>query len=173
MMHNGRVATIVILGLLFSVLVGCSSFSESNLTKAKAGYITNINDKSILVNDIVFSARTDIEVVSDAGEEMKFSDLQIGMLVEPWFDGGIRESFPAQADVKKIVVLTEKDSVVLQNAVKAVVEYAAAHYGKTVVFQETEVSDEYFQAIIAGVTLENPNPVTLRYDFVTQHVLEQ
>lgn len=155
------------------VISGCSGIGQSDLVKAEAGYITHVSENSVLVNDIVFSADSDVEVVSDDGEEMKFSDLEIGMKVEPWFNGPIRESFPAQADVKKLVVLSDKDQERVQKAVKGVVEYAASNYGKTVVFQEIIVNDEYFQAKIAGVTLEHPNPVTLRYDFATKQIKEQ
>lgn len=164
---------VVIFLAMFSVLAGCSSLSRTDLTKAKTGYITDIANMQILVNDTCFSADKNTEVVSEKGEQMKFSDLEIGVKVEPWFEGGIRESYPAQADVKKIVVITDKDSGLMQTAVKAIVDYARANYGNTVIFQDTQVSKAYFQATIAGVTLGNPNPVTIQYDFETKQILKQ
>lgn len=174
MMGNSRLLAGMVL-VLFIPLVfsGCSGVGHSNLSKGEAGYITHISEKSILVNDIVFSANNDVEVVSAQGKKQSFTDLEIGMKVEPWFDGTVRESFPAQADVKKIVVLNEKNQVRIQQAVQAIVQYATAHFGNTVVFQETIINDTYFQAKIAGVTIEHPNPVTLRYDFATKQVEEQ
>lgn len=160
----------IILLFLFLGLVGCNSFSSAELMKAKAGYITDISDKRILVNDTYFSAAKNVEVVSDSGKQMEFNDLQIGVKVEPWFDGGIRESFPAQADVKKIVIMTDKKGTRIQEAVKAIVVHAEAKYGKPIVFQESLIHEEYFQTTIAGVNLENPNPVTIRYNFTTKQV---
>lgn len=159
----------VFVGLFFG-LVGCSTESRPELTKTKAGYITDLTDSSILVNDIVFFVDQNIEVVSNEGKQIEFSDLEIGMKVEPWFAGPIRESYPAQADAKKIIVLKDKDGERMQEAVKAVVNFAATHYGKTVIFQETKLSKEDFLVTIAGMTIENPNPITLRYDFGTKQI---
>lgn len=161
-----RFLLLCLVGLFFS-LTGCST---AELTKAKMGYITDLDDRRILVNDTYFSADEKTEVVSEAGKELKFADLEIGMKVEPWFDGAIRESFPAQADVNKIVVLEKEDGDRVQEAVQAVVQYAEANYGKPVVFQESEVSEEYFQAIIAGMTIEHPNPITIRYNFEAKEI---
>lgn len=172
-MRIKRLVAVLIFLAMFSALAGCSSISRIDLIKAKTGYITDIGDMRILVNDTCFSANKNTEVVSEKGKQMKFTDLAIGVRVEPWFEGGIRESFPAQADVKKIVVITDKDSEQMQTAVKAIVDYARANYGNTVVFQETQVSKAYFQVTIAGVTLENPNPITIRYDFETKQILKQ
>lgn len=166
---KGKVGLFVLLCLI-SILTGCNAPVDDGLSKAKAGYITGIYDKSILVNDTYFSTDKNLEVVSDAGAKLKFADLEIGVKVEPWFTGGVRESFPAQADAKKIVVLTDKESEKIQPAVKAVVEYAEVNYGKTVVFQEIQETKEYFQVTIAGITIENPNPSTLRYNYATKEI---
>jgi hypothetical protein len=166
-MRNFR---IIALSILFLSLAGCSSIDQADLTKAKSGFITDIDQQRILVNDTYFSAVQDVEVVSDSGKQMKFSNLEIGVKVEPWFSGEIRESYPAQADVEKIVVIKEKNDKQMQEAVKAIVEHAEAKYGKPVVFQEIITKDEYFQATIAGMTIENPNPISIRYDFMTKQV---
>ncbi|NMD70233.1 DUF3221 domain-containing protein [Bacillus sp. DNRA2] len=173
-MGNSR----LLAGMMFVLFIplvfsGCNGVGHSNLSKGEAGYITHISENSILVNDIVFSAKNDVEVVSAKGKKRSFADLEIGMKVEPWFDGTVRESFPAQADVNRIVVLSEKGQERIQKAVQSIVEYATAHFGNTVVFQETIVNDTYFQAKIAGVTIEHPNSVTVRYDFATKQVEEQ
>ncbi len=165
---------VIFVSLFLVAITGCNDAGLSNLVKAETGYITHISENSVLVNDIVFSADNEVEVVSDNGKKMNFADLEIGMKVEPWFSGPIRESFPAQADMKKLVVLTDKEHDQVQEAVKAVVEYAATNFSSnTVVFQETIVKDTYFQAKIAGVTIEHPNPVTIRYDFATKQIEEQ
>lgn len=164
-----RFVWFVFVGLFFS-LVGCSTESQPELTKAKAGYITDLTDSSILVNDIVFFVDQNIEVVSNEGKQMKFSNLEIGMKVEPWFTGPIRESYPAQANAKKIIVQKDKDGERMQEAVQAIVDYAATHYGKTVIFQETKLSKEDFRVTIAGMTIENPTPITLRYHFATKQI---
>lgn len=168
-MRNFTLVSVLILFLMLA-LAGCSSFGQADLTKAKTGYITDIDDQRILVNDTYFTASSNVKVVSDTGKRMNFSDLDIGVQVEPWFDGAIRESFPAQADVKKIVVIVDKDDKQVQDAVKAIVEYSEANYGKPVVFQASKRTEELFEATIAVLTLENPNPVTIRYDFATQQI---
>ncbi len=165
-----RKVGLFVLLCLGSILVGCNGMVDGGLIKAKVGYITGINDKSILVNNTYFSADKNIEVVSDTGAKLEFTDLEIGVKVEPWFAGAVRESFPAQADAKKIVVLTDKESEKTKPAVKALVAYAEVNYGKTVVFQEIQETKEYFQVTIAGITLENPKPVTLRYNYATKEI---
>lgn len=171
-MRNSRLMAGIMLFLFFLLFFSGCGVGRSNLIKAESGYITHISENAVLVNDIVFSADSDVEVISAKGEKLSFADLEIGMKIEPWFDGTVRESFPAQADVKKIVALNEKDQERIQKAVQAIVEYATTQFGNTVVFQETIVNDTYFQAKIAGVTIEHPNPVTLRYDYATKLIEE-
>jgi hypothetical protein len=161
---------LLFLGLFLS-LTACGQYFEGALFRAKGGYITDMDGMRILVNDTYFTADQDIIVESADGKKLKFSDLEIGTFVEPWYSGAIRESFPAQGDVKKIVVSTDKDHIRAKTAVKAIVDYAEDKFGKPVVFQDEATSNEtFFQVMIAGTSLENPNPKSIRYTYATKEV---
>ncbi|WP_160197900.1 DUF3221 domain-containing protein [Senegalia massiliensis] len=46
--------------------------------------------------------------IYDGTKKVNIEDLEEGLMVEIIFEGGVRESYPVQADAKKIYILDEK-----------------------------------------------------------------
>lgn len=129
--------------LLLFLMAGCgtnnsSGGSSSELYKGEPGFITEISGAKILVKDVYYGIDDDTEIVTDEGEKFSADDLQLGMKVEPWYVGGIRESYPAQADAGKIVVFTNEESEQLRDGVAATVKYAEGIGGKPVIVHSAE-----------------------------------
>ncbi len=57
--------------------------------------------------DISFSTTKDTVIINEDGEELLINNMQIGDTVSVWITGPIRESLPAQATAKKIVLRNE------------------------------------------------------------------
>lgn len=105
---------------LFSIvllvnLVGCAKAPDPG-----EGFILEVNDHSILVVQNVsqekYNEIKDVtnEALIDQGgldliwlEYEKADEFEKGDHVEFWTDGGVRESYPAQADAKKLRLLKE------------------------------------------------------------------
>ena len=61
-----------------------------------------------LPTNIVLTVTTDTSIqrqVGQALESASFGALQVGQDIKVWLTGPVRESYPAQADAKKIVML--------------------------------------------------------------------
>jgi hypothetical protein len=99
----------------FLVIVACSSESEIMLT----GYILDVEEEGILLaENISYEKFQEIEGESwqDVAEmqlglyKISFEndgDFQIGDKVKVWIEGGVMESYPAQANAKKMIVIKE------------------------------------------------------------------
>ncbi len=86
------------------------------------GFITQIGDGRILINNIYFSIADDVEVqFAEGGEttEAVISDLRTGMKVTTDYTGPLEESFPMQGEAEKITILQDEESKRQSEALQA------------------------------------------------------
>lgn len=86
------------------------------------GFITQIGDGRILINNIYFSIAEDVEVqFAEGGEttEAVISDLRTGMKVTTDYTGPLEESFPMQGEAEKITILQDEESKRQSEALQA------------------------------------------------------
>ncbi|MBU9674344.1 YobA family protein [Planococcus sp. CP5-4] len=86
------------------------------------GFITQIGQGRILINNIYFSVPEDVEVqFAEGGEttEAVISDLRTGMKVTTDYTGPLEESFPMQGEAEKITILQDEESLRQSEALQA------------------------------------------------------
>lgn len=86
------------------------------------GFITQIGDGRILINNIYFSIADDVDVqFAEGGEtsEAVISDLRTGMKVTTDYTGPLEESFPMQGEAEKITILQDEESKRQSEALQA------------------------------------------------------
>ncbi|WP_211654184.1 DUF3221 domain-containing protein [Planococcus alpniumensis] len=86
------------------------------------GFITQIGEGRILINNIYFSVPEDVEVqFAEGGEttEAVISDLRTGMKVSTDYTGPLEESFPMQGEAEKITILQDEESLRQSEALQA------------------------------------------------------
>lgn len=112
----------------FLVLAGCSdgaapaqpageeeepelAVEQDGLTEE--GFITQIGEGRILINNIYFEVPEDVEVqFAEGGEttEATISDIRTGMKVSVDYTGPLAESFPMQGQAETITLLQDEES---------------------------------------------------------------
>lgn len=162
--------------LLFAA--GCSSSGAGGKKKTdegsreKQGFISGLDDRKVLVNDIYYFVDENTLLITDGGKKLAWKDLQLGMKAEPWYTGGIRESYPMQADAVKIVILTDEESKKEQEAAKAAVEYAQKELGKPIIIEKVEpVKDQ--NTLRIEVRSVSEGSVNLEYDFQSKTIWQE
>ena len=112
---------------LFIFLGSCQSFSEEEndraIDKGEEGFITDLDDKRILIKDTYYKVNNRTYIQDESGEKLNYSDLVIGMKVKPWYRGEMEESFPSKADAELIRVLYDEQSQEEQKAVTAALKH--------------------------------------------------
>lgn len=112
---------------LFLFLGSCQSFSEEKthktIDKGEEGFITDLDDKRILIKDTYYKVNNRTYIQDESGEKLNYSDLVIGMKVKPWYRGEVEESFPSKADAELIRVLNDEQSHEEQKAVTAALKH--------------------------------------------------
>ena len=86
------------------------------------GFITQIGNGRILINNIYFAVPEDVEVqFAEGGEttEAVISDLRTGMKVSTDYTGPLEESFPMQGEAEKITILQDEESKRQSEALQA------------------------------------------------------
>jgi len=97
-------------------LVGCSEISKTTEEVKTEGYVIEVGENRILVAEDMTS--DEYEAIKDTSipdlyekslsliyfSNDDISNLQVGNKVEIWFDGVVKESYPAQAGAIKIIV---------------------------------------------------------------------
>lgn len=71
--------------------------------------IDSLDDKTS--DKYVLTVTTDTLIQRQVGEALEpasFGDLRVGQDVKVWLTGSVRESYPVQADAKKIVILSAR-----------------------------------------------------------------
>jgi hypothetical protein len=154
---------IVVVGMLF--IAGCQ---EESPAATHQGYIADFENNRILVGDIYFSI-ADAKIVTDSGEKLKHSDLNVGKQVTIEFDGMVAESYPAQAGADKVIVVMNDDSKKTEEAVKAIVQFAEKKYGKPIIILSSDfINDSHFRLDIRVFSEEDP--LHFQYDYATKSI---
>lgn len=108
---KSRLAIVIV--LLMSLVIGCSSNKASNSDISGEGYVFEINDDRILVlnnadaEDFGRSWNDIFETYE--GEAIwlmtNTSKVDVGQKVKYWVDGAVDDSFPQQASAKQIEIV--------------------------------------------------------------------
>jgi hypothetical protein len=85
--------------------------NSQNTLSTINSFITFKGEKSILVGEYSFTLVEDSNLQDDQGKKIQFSNLVVGQKVRANISGPIRESYPAQADLKSLVLLTDNESI--------------------------------------------------------------
>ncbi|CAH0224080.1 MULTISPECIES: DUF3221 domain-containing protein [Bacillaceae] len=93
--------------------------------KGEEGFITDLDDKRILIKRTYYKVTTDTSIQDQHGNALDYSDLEIGMKVKPWHRGGVKKSFPGKAEAELILVLTDVKSLAEQRAVTAALNHVS------------------------------------------------
>nr|WP_251047858.1 DUF3221 domain-containing protein [Planococcus sp. ISL-109] len=86
------------------------------------GFITQVGNGSILINNIYFAVTDDVEVqFAEGGEttEAAISDIRTGMKVSADYSEPLAESFPMQGEAEKITILMDEESKRQSEALQA------------------------------------------------------
>jgi hypothetical protein len=143
---------------------GCQE--EAPAAATHQGYIADFENNRILVGDIYFSI-ADAKIVTDSGEKLKHSDLNVGKQVTIEFDGMVAESYPAQAGADNVIVVMNEDSKKAEEAVRAIVQFAEKKYGKPIIILSSDfINDSHFRLDIRVFSEEEP--LHFQYDYATK-----
>ncbi|TWT09185.1 DUF3221 domain-containing protein [Planomicrobium sp. CPCC 101079] len=77
------------------------------------GFITQVTESQILVNNIYFTINDKVAVQSDNGTETsdsKISDIRTGMKVSVDYQGPLAEKFPMEGEAETLTILTDEES---------------------------------------------------------------
>lgn len=88
----------------------------------ESGFITQIRNDKILVNNIYFAVGEEVTVDSNDGSASTdgvVSDVRTGMKVDITYTGPIEQGFPLQANADSITILSDDESVKESEALQA------------------------------------------------------
>lgn len=88
----------------------------------ESGFITQIRNDKMLVNNIYFSIGEDVTVDSNDGSETTdkvLSDIRTGMKVDVHYKGPLEQAFPLEAEAEGITILNDEESVKQAEALQA------------------------------------------------------
>jgi hypothetical protein len=86
------------------------------------GFITQVTESEILVNNIYFAITDKVAVQSDDGtktSDSKISDIRTGMKVSIDYKGPLAEKFPMEAEADTVTILKDAESVKHSEALQA------------------------------------------------------
>lgn len=135
------------------LLIACGRNSFDLMANGKApnhekgvsgptGFITAIEGKRVLIGDIFYTTNKDTIIIDSDGNRFLFSDLELGMKVQPFHSGEIRESFPAQADAVELKIFVDETSQKESIAVSAMLKDALDRYEKPLILKKFHFSPE-------------------------------
>jgi len=88
----------------------------------ESGFITQIRNDKVLVNNIYFAIAEDVEVSTSGGTESSeavLSDIRTGMKVDIAYKGPLEQAFPLEAEADSITILKDEESVEQSEALQA------------------------------------------------------
>ncbi|HSJ39288.1 MAG TPA: hypothetical protein VK945_13860 [Planococcus sp. (in: firmicutes)] len=88
----------------------------------ESGFITQVRNDKVLVNNIYFTVGDEVDVDSaDGGEnsEAVLSDIRTGMKVDIAYKGPLGQAFPLEAEADSITILKDAESVKQSEALQA------------------------------------------------------
>ncbi|TWT26094.1 hypothetical protein FQV30_09930 [Planomicrobium sp. CPCC 101110] len=89
---------------------------------SEEGFITQVTESQILVNNIYFNINDKVEVRSDNGTEIsdsKISDIRTGMKVSVDYTGPLAEKFPMEGEAGTVTILADEESAKRSEALQA------------------------------------------------------
>ncbi|MFJ7852746.1 hypothetical protein ACIQX3_08095 [Peribacillus frigoritolerans] len=98
---------------------------DESIDKGEEGFITDLDDKRILIKGTYYKVNNDTYIQDQHGNDLDYSELEIGMKVKPWHRGGVKKSFPGKAEAELILVLTDENSLAEQRAVIAALDHVS------------------------------------------------
>ncbi len=93
---------------------------EKEMTES--GFITQIQNDRILVNNVFFTVGEEVEVDSTDGSETSeavLSDLRTGMKVDVSYTGTLEEGFPLTGEADSITILNDEETLEQTEALQA------------------------------------------------------
>ncbi|MBD3109577.1 hypothetical protein IEO70_14610 [Bacillus sp. AGMB 02131] len=112
-------------------LLGCEE--KQDIHHGEAGFITQFVSKDqVLIGNVIYSITGDTKISSSSGESLDKSDLQLGMKIQPYYNGSMAESFPAKAEARLLRVMTDdesmRESVMLINVLQQLKRSEEEHF---------------------------------------------
>ncbi len=95
---------------------------QEQVEMTESGFITQIRNDKVLVNNIYFAVDEEVTVDSGNGSdstEAVLSDIRTGMKVEIDYKGPLEQAFPLQAEAESITILNDAESVKQSKALQA------------------------------------------------------
>lgn len=95
---------------------------QEQVEMTESGFITQIRNDKVLVNNIYFAVDEEVAVDSADGSESSeavLSDIRTGMKVDIVYDGPLEQAFPLQAEASSITILSDAESVKQSEALQA------------------------------------------------------
>lgn len=145
----------------------------------EAGEITDISNNQVLVtayaeNDgipifeaISFRLTEDTEIVEESGGAVSLDELRIGMRVEAWHTGLVKESYPMQVEAVKLVLLDDSSdeleiAIPRAEAIRIALEAQTEVAGPWVVQDAALDEEQAFWNITLIHAMYRDQPVPLR-----------
>lgn len=95
---------------------------QEQVEMTESGFITQIRNDKVLVNNIYFAVDEEVTVDSTDGSESTeavLSDIRTGMKVDIAYNGPLEQAFPLQAEADSITILNDAESVKQSEALQA------------------------------------------------------
>lgn len=151
--------------IMMIVLVGCEN---KPVHQGKIGFITQImSNESLLIGDTIYKINKDTQIKTSDGETLKEKDLKIGMKIQPFYEGEMKESFPARTEAKLLRILIDdqssKESVMIINVIHQLRHNEDEHFIITnVVHNDSE--DAYVMHVMRRSNLDIGFTITVDDD---------
>ncbi|MGG3913527.1 DUF3221 domain-containing protein [Bacillus sp. es.034] len=84
------------------------------------GFVTQLENNQVLINDVWFSFDQQTVMLTDQDKKLHKEDIGMGKKVNVTFDGKMQESYPRRASADRMVFLTDKESKIEETVVKLV-----------------------------------------------------
>jgi Protein of unknown function (DUF3221) len=84
------------------------------------GFVTQLDNNQVLINDVWFSFDQQTVMLTDQDKKLHKEDIGMGKKVNVTFNGEMQESYPRRASADQMVFLTDKESRTEETVVKLV-----------------------------------------------------
>ncbi|UXH44553.1 YobA family protein [Rossellomorea vietnamensis] len=110
--------------ILFSCILftGCgpSASVNSQASTDFIGFVTQLENNQVLINDVWFSFDQQTVMLTDQDKKLHKEDIKMGKKVNVTFNGEMQESYPRRASADQMVFLTDKESKIEETVVNLV-----------------------------------------------------
>ena len=84
------------------------------------GFVTQLENNQVLINDVWFSFDQQTVMLTDQDKKLHKEDIEMGKKVNVTFNGEMQESYPRRASADQLMFLTDKESETEETVVKLV-----------------------------------------------------